>query len=70
MYLVYLFQEDESLFKLQINEWDPVIEWFNKRFDVNLQKSVQMDIPPVGEKDKAALTKHLLSHNFAAINGY
>lgn len=57
------------MFNLQINEWDPIIEWFNKTFDVSLKKSVEMNVSTVSEKDKATLTKHLLSHNFAAING-
>ncbi|KAJ8920766.1 hypothetical protein NQ315_004906 [Exocentrus adspersus] len=67
-----LFQanEDEDLFKFQIAEWDPVIEWFNKRFGVNLKKSIQMDVPPVSDQDKATLSKHLMSYNFAAINGF
>lgn len=57
------------MFKLQTNEWDPIIEWFNKRFNLHLEKSVQMDKPPVSEEDKSILTKHLMSYNFAAING-
>ncbi|CAG9858523.1 unnamed protein product [Phyllotreta striolata] len=67
-----LFQanEEEDLFKLQIQEWDPVIEWFNEKYDVHLSKSVQMDIPPVSEKDKAQVTKHLMSYNFPAVTGF
>ncbi|CAH1183273.1 unnamed protein product [Phaedon cochleariae] len=67
-----LFQanDEEELLKFQINEWDPVIEWFNNRFNVNIQKSVQMDLPLVSENDKATLRKHLMSHNFAAVNGF
>ncbi|CAH0557012.1 unnamed protein product [Brassicogethes aeneus] len=67
-----LFQanEDAELLKVQETEWDPVIEWFNNKFDVNLKKSTQMDIPPVSEQDKAKLSKHLMSYNFAAINGF
>ncbi|RZC38245.1 ATP synthase mitochondrial F1 complex assembly factor 2, partial [Asbolus verrucosus] len=66
-----LFQanEEEDLLKLQEVEWDPVITWFNKKFNVNLAKSRQMDSPIVNEKDKTTLSKHLLSYNFAAING-
>lgn len=63
-------QEDEDLIKFQTEEWDPVISWFNKRFNVNLKKSIQMDISPISDKDKATLTSHLMSYNFAAINGW
>lgn len=66
---MFCFQEDEALFNLQVNEWDPIIQWFNKRFDVSIKKSIQMDVPTVNEKDKATIIKHLLSYNFAAING-
>lgn len=67
-----LFQanEDDDLIKFQINEWDPIIEWFNRRFNVNLKKSIQMDLSVVSEKDKTTLTRHLMSYNFAAINGF
>ncbi|XP_044267643.1 ATP synthase mitochondrial F1 complex assembly factor 2 [Tribolium madens] len=67
-----LFQADEEkdLLELQEKEWDPVIDWFNKRFEVNIKKSQQMDAPPASEKDKATLSKHLLSHNFATICGF
>ncbi|KAJ8954377.1 hypothetical protein NQ318_011050, partial [Aromia moschata] len=67
-----LFQanEDEDLLKFQTKEWDPVIEWFNKRFNVNLKKSVQMDILPVSDQDKAVISKYLMSYNFAAVNGF
>jgi len=66
---VLVCQEDEDLMKFQTEEWDPVISWFNKRFNVNLKKSIQMDISPISDKDKATLTSHLMSYNFAAING-
>ncbi|XP_066159115.1 ATP synthase mitochondrial F1 complex assembly factor 2 [Euwallacea fornicatus] len=67
-----LFQcnEDEDLLKFQESEWDPVIDWFNKRFHVKLKKSIQMDVLPVSEEDKTTLTRHLMSYNFAAINGF
>lgn len=55
--------------QLQEVEWDPIISWFNTRFDVSIEKSKQMDIPPVKDKDKIKLTKYLMSHSFAAING-
>nr|XP_023012058.1 ATP synthase mitochondrial F1 complex assembly factor 2 [Leptinotarsa decemlineata] len=67
-----LFQanEDEELLKFQVMQWDPIIEWFNNRFEANLKKSIQMDIPPASDQDKNLLTKHLMSYNFAAVNGF
>lgn len=63
------FQEEKDLIQLQEVEWDPIISWFNSRFNVSIEKSKQMDIPPAKEKDKTKLTKYLMSHSFAAING-
>ncbi|KAG5889014.1 hypothetical protein JTB14_033943 [Gonioctena quinquepunctata] len=67
-----LFQanEDEELFKFQVNQWDPIIDWFNERFNTHLKKSIRMDIPPVSDQDKILLTKHLMSYNFASVNGF
>ncbi|XP_060526045.1 ATP synthase mitochondrial F1 complex assembly factor 2 [Cylas formicarius] len=67
-----LFQtnENEELFQLQICQWDPVIEWFNERFGVNLKKSVDMDVCAISDGDKATLTRHLLSHNFGTLHGF
>ncbi|CAG9838093.1 unnamed protein product [Diabrotica balteata] len=67
-----LFQanEDEELFRFQVQEWDPIIQWFNEKYGVHLKKSVQMDIPTANEKDKTQFLKHLMSHNFAAVNGF
>lgn len=28
-----------------------------------------MDVPPVNEQDKTTIMKHLMSYNFAAVNG-
>ncbi|XP_050310039.1 ATP synthase mitochondrial F1 complex assembly factor 2 [Anthonomus grandis grandis] len=68
--VLYQANEDEDLLKFQINEWDPVIDWFNKRFNVKLRKSVEMDVSPVSKEDKTTLIRHLMSYNFAAINGF
>nr|AEE62847.1 unknown [Dendroctonus ponderosae] len=68
--VLYQANEDEDLLKFQITEWDPVIEWFNKRFNVKLKKSVQMDVSPVSEEDKTTLIRHLMSYNFASVNGF
>ncbi|CAG9771990.1 unnamed protein product [Ceutorhynchus assimilis] len=68
--ILYQANEDEDLMKFQMAEWDPVIEWFNKRFNVKLKKSIQMDVSPISEEDKTIITKHLMSHNFATVNGF
>lgn len=68
MKIIHL-QEDDELYKFQAQEWDPVIQWFCDRFQVNLQKSRSMEPPKVEESVKATLNRYLMSYNFAAING-
>lgn len=64
-----VLQENEELYNLQKQEWDPVIEWFNKRFNVNIEKCQNIAGPVVSEETKAVVVKHLLSHNFPAVVG-
>ncbi|KAF2894008.1 hypothetical protein ILUMI_12161 [Ignelater luminosus] len=67
-----LFQsnENEELYKLQVQEWDPVLDWFCNRFQVKVQKSREMCTPAISDEVKATISKHLLSYNFACIHGY
>lgn len=67
-----LFQsgEDDELYKLQVKEWDPVIQWFCDRFQIDLQKSRDITGPAVSEQVKAVISKFLMSYNFASLNGF
>lgn len=57
------------MYKLQEKEWDPIINWFQKRFQVNLSKSLSIEGPTVDEETKNTLQKHLLSYNFDSLIG-
>ncbi|XP_065163924.1 ATP synthase mitochondrial F1 complex assembly factor 2 isoform X2 [Atheta coriaria] len=67
-----LFQsgEDDDLYKFQVKEWDPIIQWFCDKFQVDIQKSRDIGGPVVPEATKASISRYLMSHNFAAINGF
>ncbi|KAF5273589.1 hypothetical protein FQR65_LT04587 [Abscondita terminalis] len=67
-----LFQshEDDELYKLQVEEWDPVIQWFCDKFRVNLKKSRDMNAPIINTDTKSTISRHLLSYNFACVHGY
>ncbi|GJQ70570.1 hypothetical protein Trydic_g22969 [Trypoxylus dichotomus] len=66
-----LFQsDDEELYKFQVEEWDPVIQWFCDRFAVDIQKSRAMEGPKISENTKQVITRHLLSYNQEAMFGY
>lgn len=62
-------QEDDDLYKFQLKEWDPIIQWFCDKFQVDIQKSRDIGGPVVPEATKASISRYLMSHNFAAING-
>ncbi|KAI4465400.1 atp synthase mitochondrial f1 complex assembly factor 2/atp12 protein mitochondrial precursor [Holotrichia oblita] len=66
-----LFQSDEDeLYKFQVQEWDPVIQWFCDKFAVNIQKSRVMEGPKISKETKQILSRHLLSYTQEAIFGY
>lgn len=57
------------MYDLQQNEWTPLIDWFCKRYDVNLSATRDISPPVIDTNIKAVIQRHLLSYNFAAING-
>ena len=59
----------DELYDLQIQEWQPVLDWFCKRYDVKLEPSRDISGPAVSQETKAAITRHLLSYNFWAVHG-
>ncbi|XP_062128222.1 ATP synthase mitochondrial F1 complex assembly factor 2-like [Drosophila sulfurigaster albostrigata] len=56
--------------ELQLNEWDPVINWFNKRFETNLQKTMSITPPYVTDEDKIKIAKHFQSFSLDTLHGY
>lgn len=67
--LLLLLQDEEELRVLQENRWGPILEWFEKRFDVKLEVSGDLLPPPLTTETRASLAKHLLSYDFASLNG-
>lgn len=65
-----LIQDIEDLYKLQVAEWDPIIEWFNERYETDIQKSCDITQPKISAKTRMSISKHLLSYNDAAMQGF
>lgn len=63
-----LFQEEE-LRAYQEKKWSPILEWFQKRFNVQQEVSTCLEPPPVTTDTRAVLARHLLSYDFPALNG-
>lgn len=67
-----LFQSSEAdeLYELQIQEWEPILKWFCKRYDVKLEAARDISGPTISHETQNILTKHLLSFNFWAVHGF
>ncbi|XP_059835827.1 ATP synthase mitochondrial F1 complex assembly factor 2 [Hypanus sabinus] len=65
----YRVVEPPGLVKLQKNEWDPVVEWIENRYDVEIGFSTNILGPNIPSKSKETFEKHLSSYNFWALIG-
>lgn len=59
----------DELYKLQVEKWEPIVRWFCEHYDVDIARTQSIAAPTVSMETKAALTRHLLSHNFNSIYG-
>lgn len=66
-----LFYSDEppELLQLQKNNWSPIINWFNQRYGVNIEPTLDISAPHIEQQDIQKLEKHLLSYNWNALQG-
>ena len=64
-----MLQEADELYELQLQEWQPILNWFCKRYDVKLEATRDISAPTISQENKSVLTKHLLSYNFWAVHG-
>ncbi|XP_023166249.1 ATP synthase mitochondrial F1 complex assembly factor 2 [Drosophila hydei] len=68
--VLFQYDNEQDLQELQHNEWDPVIDWFNQRFETNLQKTMNITPPQVSSEDKMKIAKHFHSYNLETLHGY
>ncbi|CRL01275.1 CLUMA_CG014299, isoform A [Clunio marinus] len=62
-------EAEADLYKLQTDQWDPIIEWFNKRYDTDLKKTVNISPPVFPSGAKMQIAKYLQSHDMTALHG-
>jgi len=68
--ILYRSEENERLWELQRELWDPVLHWFQKSFDVKLPIVAGAITPPhIPEESLAVLRRELMSYRFDAILG-
>lgn len=63
-------QEDDELYRIQCRDWDPIIKWFNERYETDLKKSRDIASPVVAAGSKMNITKHLLSYDLTSMHGF
>nr|XP_032510554.1 ATP synthase mitochondrial F1 complex assembly factor 2 [Danaus plexippus plexippus] len=61
------YSEEEELRKLQEKKWEPVLEWFCKRFGVTQEVSKDLELPPIRAETRAVLARHFLSYDFPSL---
>jgi hypothetical protein len=64
-----MLQEEDELHELQLQEWQPILNWFCERYKVKLEATRDISAPTISQETKSVLTKHLLSYNFWAVHG-
>jgi ATP synthase mitochondrial F1 complex assembly factor 2 len=60
---------EPELYKLQSEQWNPLIEWFNKRYSTKLQKTDNISPPTYTSNAKMQIAGYLKSHNLASLHG-
>ncbi|XP_075755857.1 ATP synthase mitochondrial F1 complex assembly factor 2 isoform X2 [Pelodiscus sinensis] len=65
----YRVEEPTALVELQKNEWDPMIEWAEKRYNVDIGSSTSIMGPNIPARTKDTFTSHLASYNMWALQG-
>ncbi|KAJ6649694.1 ATP synthase mitochondrial F1 complex assembly factor 2 [Pseudolycoriella hygida] len=62
--------EDDELYKVQCRDWDPVIKWFNDRYETDLKKSRDISSPVLAGESKMNISKYLMSYDLTSMHGF
>ncbi|XP_076377744.1 ATP synthase mitochondrial F1 complex assembly factor 2 homolog l(2)k14505 [Megalopta genalis] len=66
-----LFHSNETeLYKLQVEKWDPLVQWFCDNYGVDIIKTKTIEAPTVSTETKAILLRHLMSYDHSAVYGF
>lgn len=67
--ICYRVDEPLGLVELQKNEWDPVLDWIENRYDVTIGSSSNILGPEIPEATYNKFRQHLNSYNFWSLTG-
>ncbi|KAG5683267.1 hypothetical protein PVAND_012557 [Polypedilum vanderplanki] len=68
--ILFHSESEPDLFKLQQEQWDPIIEWFNERYNTDLKKSVDISPPILPGNAKMQIGSYLRSHKLETLHGF
>ncbi|XP_032354897.1 ATP synthase mitochondrial F1 complex assembly factor 2 isoform X3 [Camelus ferus] len=67
--ICYRVEEPEALAELQRREWDPVAEWAERRYSVEIGSSTSILGPSIPARTREVLASHLASYSMWALQG-
>ncbi|KAK7134560.1 hypothetical protein R3I93_017853 [Phoxinus phoxinus] len=67
--ICYRVEEPPGLVELQTNEWEPVMNWIEQRYNVVIGSSSNIMGPQIPEETKETFRQHLYSYNFWSLTG-
>ncbi|XP_068099655.1 ATP synthase mitochondrial F1 complex assembly factor 2 [Hyperolius riggenbachi] len=67
--ICYRVEEPPGLVELQKNEWDPVLDWAEKRYNVVIGSSTSILGPSIPPETRETFHRHLASYNSWALLG-
>jgi len=68
--ICYRLNDPVELKNLQVEQWDPVLEWCNQRYNVRIPCTTSMTLPALPPETKDLFRRHFLSYNFPALTGF
>lgn len=68
--LIYRDDSTDEFIKLQNENWNPVLEWFNRRFDIEIKSLVGVCGVEIPVEARETVRRYLLSHNIWSCQGF
>ncbi|XP_045106376.1 ATP synthase mitochondrial F1 complex assembly factor 2-like isoform X2 [Portunus trituberculatus] len=63
-------EESEELNTLQAKEWDPILAWFNQKFDADIKPCAGLFGADIPDPVRETIRRYLLSYDVWAVNGF
>ncbi|GFQ86244.1 ATP synthase mitochondrial F1 complex assembly factor 2 [Trichonephila clavata] len=67
--LCFRSNDPPNFAELQIEKWDPLLKWFENRYQVRINVSEDVSTIPVPDETLAEIRKHLLSYSYWCLIG-